>query len=89
MAQLKRATPEWQDGQAPSRNRSGPRAVSDDMQGLVAHPGPARALQERLSTVDLRASDEKWSPRQTLSFIGLTCGAFWLSVGAVVVALTR
>ncbi len=29
-------------------------------------------------------TEEKWSPFQTLLFILLTCGAFWLTVAAIV-----
>jgi hypothetical protein len=69
---------------APAANR--PVAVS----GHVVSPptdSPARALQrelsDRLSAQPLR----KWSARSTLLFVFVTCGAFWIALGAILANL--
>jgi hypothetical protein len=37
-------------------------------------------LISRSSGTAVERSSEKWSPRKTLAFIGITCGAFWAAV---------
>jgi hypothetical protein len=48
---------------------------------------PARAIQGRLSRSLDNAVDERWSGRKTLLFIVLTCGGFWLALGAALASL--
>lgn len=47
---------------------------------------PARRLQEDVAAAAAAGAfggqgEDRWSARQTLSFILVTCGAFWLAVG--------
>jgi hypothetical protein len=65
--------------------RPRPAAAGPD---AVGHASPARALQEELAG---RLEDDavRWSPRRTLGFVALTCGAFWTAVAVGVAHLMR
>lgn len=52
---------------------------------LALH-SPARRMQETLGREFAAAEDQPWSPRRTVAFVALTCGAFWTCVYFVVAA---
>lgn len=55
----------------------------DSDQTVIGGVSPALLLQQRIEASYAANDDERWSPRKTLAFIGLTCGAFWGAVGVV------
>jgi len=69
------------------------RAASARVAGAndLAHPSPARALQDSL-TPDALAADSleiegKWHPATTLGFVVVTCGGFWALLGMTAIRL--
>jgi hypothetical protein len=62
--------------------------VGDDT-GSPTHESPARALQRQLSDRLGPQAPRKWSARSTLLFVLITCGGFWVALGAVVARLIR
>jgi len=65
---------------------SRPVAVSSDAVG-PALESPARALQRELSDRLSAHPPRKWSARTTLLFVLVTCGGFWLALGAVLAGI--
>lgn len=57
-------------------------AVSGDSKEDEFHVSPAMDLQYQIETAYSEPShkDSKWSPRQTMAFVIIVCGAFWFSV---------
>jgi len=51
----------------------------------MAHASPARVLQSDLAH-RFAQDGRRWSPRQTLGFILLTCGGFWAVVALAFVS---
>lgn len=64
---------------APSARVAGP----EDM----AHASPALALQEQLQARVVLTAHGKWSYRRTFGFLMLVNGAFWVTVGYLVIRL--
>jgi len=60
-----------------------------DIGAIAVEKSPALALQERLTAEFEALEPKRWSKRATLGFIVLTCGGFWLLVGAAVAMIVR
>lgn len=68
--------------EATVRDISGQIPLSVDDRAMFR--SPARRMQETLGREFAAVEDEPWSPRRTVAFVTLTCGAFWTCVYFVV-----
>lgn len=74
---------------------TGEERVREARHGDQQHANPAMMLQQELAqAIALGAFDpreaaygKKWSPRRTLAFMFVTCGAFWCAVAYAIMKL--
>ena len=85
MARTKRALRREPAPDAANSITSGP-VEADEAIAEGAGESPALRLRQRVESA-FSPSEERWSPRRTLAFIVLVCGAFWATVVAVVLKL--
>jgi len=71
---------------SPGESKRSPQRLRPVSAADADTPSPALMLQRALSAELEGEREAKWSPAATLTFIGVTCGAFWT---LVIVGLTR
>jgi len=78
----------------PFTPEAAPKAASEPQQPTFArlashddegHESPALALQARVGAAVATAEQPKWSYRKTAAFLMVVNGAFWLTIGFLIV----